>query len=40
MMRVLQGVSDYEGGEGVQQQGGGIVKTFAASKLLLFQVKI
>ena len=40
MMGALQGVSDYEGGEGIQQQGGGVVKTFAASKLLLFQVWI
>ena len=40
MMRVPQGVSDHEGGEGVQQQRGGAVKTFAASKLFLLQVWI
>ena len=40
MMGALQGVSDYEGGEGVQQQRGGAVKTFAASKLFLLQVWI
>ena len=40
MMRVPQGVSGHEGGEGVQQQGGGIVKTFSASKLFFLQVWI